>query len=259
MAPESSRAEQSLAEFEAGVRAQLGPRVFDGIDGRVANRLANRDRVIDALIELVQEGKSGTIDEVVERSGVARRSVFRHFDDLSQLALAAFHRVLANSLPRMVIDNAGEGPLDERTEVFVQARLYAVEIMKPFRVAGRTRFSASESASAMVAAGTAMIHNQVSRQFAPELARMDKTGAERVVDAIAMLTSADSFEALAGHLDRSVDEILAVWTTTIRALLTAEPPPSHPSEVGDHVAGMHDGHEPRSVLHGRVTANGADR
>lgn len=87
---EASQAEKALANFEAGVQAQLGPRALDGIDRRVANRLANRDRVIDALIELLQEGKAGTVDEVVERSGVARRSVFRHFTDLADLTLTAF-------------------------------------------------------------------------------------------------------------------------------------------------------------------------
>ena len=221
---EPRTAEQTLAEFEAGVRAHLGPRALDGIDGRVANRLANRDRVIDALIELLQEGKTGTIEEVVERSGVARRSVFRHFDDLAELTLEAFHRVLAQSLPEIMIANRGEGPLDDRIQTFVKVRVRSVQIMKPFRLAGRTRFAKSESIPIVFAVTVQLARDQIDRQFETELAALDAIAATHLVDAIAMVTSADSYEMLTDHLKRSTESVHTTWAEIIRILLRSGGP-----------------------------------
>jgi AcrR family transcriptional regulator len=216
---ETSREAEVLAEFEAGVRAHLGPRVFDGVDGRVANRLRNRDSVIDALIELLREGKAGTVDEVVERSGVARRSVFRYFNDLSDLTLTAFHRVLAESLPLVTISNVGEGTRGERIDVYVDTRLRSLKIMRPFRTAARTRFATSASLPAVFAVTLQLVRNQVTSQFAAELGTLNAPDAERLVDALIVLTSAESYELLAGQMDRAEESIRAMWLSAIRSLL----------------------------------------
>ena len=155
---------------------------------------------------------------------MARRSVFRHFDDLAELTLEAFHRVLAQSLPEIMIANRGEGPLDDRIQTFVKVRVRSVQIMKPFRLAGRTRFAKSESIPIVFAVTVQLARDQIVKQFETELAAFDETTATHLVDAIAMVTSADSYEMLTDHLKRSVGSVHTTWTEIIRVLLRSGGP-----------------------------------
>lgn len=131
--------------------------------------------------------------------------------------------MLADSLPFLVISNLGEGPLEERIDTFVAARVRTLQIMRPFRHAARTRFAASESIPAVLAVTTQLARNQISDQFAPELGRLDETAAQQLVDAILLVTSADSYESLTDQLDRSIDSVKATWTGILRTILDAAP------------------------------------
>ena len=62
-------------------------------DGRVARRLQNRDRILDALFELLRSGRvHPTLREVAERAGVTPRTLFNHFSDVGALLLATAAR-----------------------------------------------------------------------------------------------------------------------------------------------------------------------
>ena len=100
--------------FEALAIKSVSGTTRDSSDGRIANRLRNREHVIDTFIELVNEGEESTLDQVIERSGVARRSIYRYFDDLSDLSMQVFRRVSEEAAGDAVLDNPGFGPLPER-------------------------------------------------------------------------------------------------------------------------------------------------
>ena len=52
-------------------------------DGRVLRGARTRERIVDAVFELVSEGTvRPTAEEVASRAGVGIRTVFRHFDDM---------------------------------------------------------------------------------------------------------------------------------------------------------------------------------
>jgi AcrR family transcriptional regulator len=55
-------------------------------DGRTARRISTRQKIVGALVALVQEGRvSPTAQQVAERAQVGLRTVFRHFDDMDSL------------------------------------------------------------------------------------------------------------------------------------------------------------------------------
>jgi AcrR family transcriptional regulator len=65
-------------------------------DGRTARRDRNRVTVVDALLELFREGNlDPSSDEIAERAGLSARSLFRYFDDLSDLARTAIEAQMA--------------------------------------------------------------------------------------------------------------------------------------------------------------------
>lgn len=56
------------------------------VDGRTVRRQKSRQRIIDAIIQLVIDGKhEPTAESVAKLAGVTMRTVFRHFDDMEAL------------------------------------------------------------------------------------------------------------------------------------------------------------------------------
>ena len=62
-------------------------------DGRVARRLENRVRIVDALFELIRGGQyHPTLKDIAERAGVTPRTLLNHFPDVGALLRAALIR-----------------------------------------------------------------------------------------------------------------------------------------------------------------------
>jgi AcrR family transcriptional regulator len=70
--------------------ATMSEEVIPQQDGRVARRLGNRARILDALFELIRAGKfHPTLKEIAEQAGVTPRTLLNHFPDVASLLLAA--------------------------------------------------------------------------------------------------------------------------------------------------------------------------
>lgn len=217
----SQRSEQEvLQDFDERARAILRPDSPEVTDGRVALRLRNREKVVEALIELVTEGKVGTIDEIVERSGVARRSIFRHFSDLSDLLLAGMRKVISRSAPLAILEDRGVGPLEHRIDSFVDARLRTLAMMHPFRAGVNSRLADLDVVKAGVKATTEMLLEQISIHFAKELEALPTVEAEQLVDAVYVVSSYESYDILVRQLGRPVDTVRATWRRAVTGLLT---------------------------------------
>ena len=62
-------------------------------DGRVARRLENRVRILDALFALIRSGRPHpTLREIAGKAGVTSRTLLNHFPDVGSLLLAAAAR-----------------------------------------------------------------------------------------------------------------------------------------------------------------------
>ncbi len=58
----------------------------EAVDGRTARREKSRQQIIDAMVELVTDGKHDpTAENVARIAGVTMRTVFRHFEDMDSL------------------------------------------------------------------------------------------------------------------------------------------------------------------------------
>lgn len=106
--------------FIAGTDKAESDSEFDPSDGRVANRLRNREMVLDAYVDLVTEGETASLDQLVERSGIARRSVLRYFADL---AMEGFRRVVAEAAPDATFGPASRHSLNDRATEATNVRM----------------------------------------------------------------------------------------------------------------------------------------
>lgn len=164
------------------------------VDGRTARRNRNKDAVLDALIELANEGNDEPpIELIAERAGVSYRSVYRYFDDRTELMLSAITRVMGELWPIFDVEQLGEGSLDHRIARLTSVRLAAYRQLAPLmRTAVHRR--ANEPA---VAEGydrvREYLRGQLAQQFEPELAAMP--AGERKI-ALAALDAMFQFEVL---------------------------------------------------------------
>jgi len=197
------------------------------IDGRTARRNRNRDAVLDALIELADEGRvDPPIDAIAERAGVSYRSVYRYFEDRTDLMLAAMSKMLADLWPSLHTDTPSEGELDDRIDRFVTARVAAYRKLAPLsRQLLRLQLT-EPSVADQDAKLKDFIRERLEEHFAPELEALD---ADQRVIALAAVEVAFQFQALE-HLafHRGLDDstLVAVLSHQLRANLAPDAVPA---------------------------------
>jgi len=193
---------------------QLAP-----LDGRLARSARTRHAVVDALLDLLNEGDlRPTAARIAERAGVSLRLVFHHFDDLeaiySELADRQAERVKPLTKP---IDVAL--PFARRIELFSTQRGRVLEtlspvrrsavLMEPFRpaLAKRLKHARDLMRAAAIAA------------FQPELTRIAAEERRTRIAALDVMTSWTAWEQMRRHQGLSEIEAREVMATSIRALL----------------------------------------
>ena len=83
---------------------------------REQNKEAARVQILDAVIELLADGRSEVNhDAVAERTGISRRTVYRYFDDRQKLLAAASTRVRELAGNRVMFPNDEKDLLDTRS------------------------------------------------------------------------------------------------------------------------------------------------
>lgn len=178
--------------------------------------------MVDALIALVEEGvASPTLAQMIERSGVSERSIFRYFDDLGDLSLEAIRIAMLEAQPLSVIDDAGEGDLDHRIKQLVASRIRVVAKVQPFGRLARQRLHHVPEIAIGLDNVIASLRDIVSKQLEPELDSMTPAHRQRILDTIVTLFSFEGHEVLTRQLGNSDRAVARLWTDAIRALVTA--------------------------------------
>lgn len=190
------------------------------LDGRTARRERNRDAVLDAVVELVAElGRVPTAAEAAERSGVSLRSVYRYFDDLDGLALAATARYVSQVDHLFEPDHPGVGPLHDRIARFVDSRLRVHDVIAPVTRVVLARLATSPVLAAHVARRRAAGAAHIPAMFPTELDAFPPDVADEVVAAIDTLTQFESLEHLTVRRSLSTEQARSVLERSVAALL----------------------------------------
>ncbi len=171
--------------------------VPEKIDGRRAGRQRNRDAVVDALLDLYGEGKvSPSPDEVAERSGVSRRSLFRYFDDLDDLCRAAIDRQTQRASDLIELKDVGQGALADRVERLTAQRATLFEEIAPAARVGRLRAPYQPIVEDDIRKSRAALGRQIEKHFAPELDELDTDRRRDTLAAADVLCSFETFDLL---------------------------------------------------------------
>ncbi len=182
---------------------------IDVIDGRTARRQRNKDAVLDAFIELAKGSTDEpTVEAIAERAGVSYRSVYRYFDDRTDLMLSAISRVMGNVWPIFDIEQLGEGSLDDRIERFAEARIVAYHQLAPLtRLAVHRRVNEPGVGEAYDRVRE-YLREQLVAQFQPELVEFSGDQRQIVVAALDVMFQFEALDFLAQH-DEMTDPAMA--------------------------------------------------
>jgi len=190
-------------------------------DGRRARRERNRAAVIDAMFELLREGRlPPTTEEVADRAGVSVSSVFRYFDGLDDLHGETIRRYFERFAPLFEVPAVPLGSRADRIAALVDARLELYETIAPIGRMARIR-AASEPALADTLLDTRhRFARQVRDHLEPDLALADGADAGDRVALVDALTSFEAWDLLRSAHGRSRATIRRAWLAGIERLLT---------------------------------------
>lgn len=202
-------------KYDAGVMA-----AGDRPDGRTQRSVRTRAAVVDALLELIEEGDvRPSAPRIAERAGVSLRSVFQHFRDLEALFAIAADRQLER-INELVRPLPTEGPLELRLDAFVAQRARVYEAITAVRRASLVQEPFSPQAVASRDRLLALARAETERTFAVELAAAGDEAAE-LLEALDAAASWQVWEALRDHQGLSRTRARKVLHRLLHALLTA--------------------------------------
>jgi AcrR family transcriptional regulator len=176
----------------------------------------NRQAVVDAFLELVQQGDvAPTAHAVAARAGVSARSVFHHFQDMESLLASAAEAHVRQYLP-LLEPLPRTGPLADRVDAFVAQRARLAEKVLPvYRAAARAE-PVSELVTSRMEWATERLRREVAGVFAAELADSDPD----VLEAVDALGSIETWIRWRTRQQLSVPRAKRVLTTALTRLLS---------------------------------------
>lgn len=160
-------------------------------DGRVLRGARNRERIVEAMLDIIRSGSlRPTAEQVAERAGVGTRTVFRHFDDMDAL-YAEMSAAIQQEIAPMLCEPLPAGTLADRVRQVVERRAAVFEIIAPFQRAAAVQRWRSTYLQENHAAMTRELRTQL-RQVLPELDAQEAS----VLEAADLLTCWESWRRL---------------------------------------------------------------
>lgn len=186
-------------------------------DGRLLRANRTRDKVVDALLALIDQGSlRPTAREIAEQAGVSLRSLYVHFDDVEALFFAAAVRQAERGndvVPPLVT----EGSFQERLVAFVKRRglIYesgrnirrAAVLQEPFSLAIRTILEEARQRG----------RAETERVFKPELAGLEPNQRRLALAALNLVCNASGWDVLREQHGLDVDDAVTVMCDAVRA------------------------------------------
>lgn len=198
-----------------GARAVLADEA--PLDGRRERSLRTHRRVIESVIELVEEGAvAPTAQDVAVRAGISLRTVYHHFDDLSALRAEALGLAWERHTSGLAAIRPTR-PLDERAGALVRQLAKVYEAVTP--VCRAELLAADKEVTAGVTRHARMkIRRHIADALAPEIDDAGIAGPV-LLDALDAALTWQSWDYLRSDLRRSQASVTRTFEMVVRQLL----------------------------------------
>jgi AcrR family transcriptional regulator len=152
---------------------------------------------------------------VAERSGVSLRSIFRIFDDVQSLHMAASERQMSR-VRHLFVDIVATGTLEERVQATVATTSRIYESVAPIRRAALRAAPESATLQLQLDRARGWLRAEIDRVFAEELDRFADPDRAAAVEAN---LSFETWDQLRTGQGRSAARAAATISLTVLALL----------------------------------------
>lgn len=188
-------------------------------DRRVLRGQRNRQAVVDAVIDLIDEGElSPTATQIAERAGVALRSIYHHFEDLDGLARAVADEQLIR-LADVLQPIPTDGPFEQRLSSFVAQRAELDERGMAVYRASLLSAPGNSAVAERLALVNRFLREELAQTFAAEL----RGRPTWTLDALDALTSFDGWVRLRHAQGMSVRRAKGLLSGVIPTVLAIPP------------------------------------
>ena len=145
------------------------------VDGRILRSKKSQNIILESIINLIIKGNLyPTAEEVAKESGIAIRTVFRHFDDMETLLMKvdeSINHKLLNDEKEIRLDS----PLTKRLGLIIEERLYYY----------------NKYENIMIATITQLPKYKILQKRYPEYQKLLRKRTERIIPEILNLKSAN--------------------------------------------------------------------
>ena len=188
------------------------------VDGRFLRTERTRQRIIEAFLALLEEGKDPTANEIADRAGCSVRSVFERFHDMAALRTAAADYALAEVITTAPT-SAGETDRQGRMSGHISGHAGTCErIMALWRTL-LVHQGESEDLRQRIVEARASAQVRTELAFAPELDAQAPERRREMLIAIESLIDFDQWILMREHHGLSFNEGCEVWIAAVEKLL----------------------------------------
>ncbi|MFD8142145.1 TetR/AcrR family transcriptional regulator [Streptomyces sp. NPDC059708] len=189
-------------------------------DGRTERGRRTRERIADAVLELLDEGVvEFPAERVAERAGVSRRLVFHHFADMSELVDLAITRRL-EQLAEQIRPLPVTGPRRVRAAALAEQRARILEWITPARLTLMRIDHPSPRIRQVTDEAFADARRRVAEIFAEELGRLDGERAAALLDGLDAVTTWGAWHHWRSG-GKSPEQARAAMEATVLSLLVS--------------------------------------
>ncbi len=196
--------------------------VVEARDGRQSRTARSRLAICEACLDLVQEGElQPSADQIAERSGVSRRSIFNHFADLAELYDAVVEVGMQRCAP-LLEEISERKPVSHRVERLVHARSRFLEVTAAFTRALTAQAlvgPAADQAQRVSKNALRLQHQDVERLFGRELVGLSPPERAEILEAMSAAMSPLLWEHLRRSRGNSISRARAVMKRTLTSIL----------------------------------------
>jgi AcrR family transcriptional regulator len=192
------------------------------LDGRQSRTARSRLAICEACLDLVQEGAlQPSADQIAERAGVSRRSIFNHFADLAELYDSVAEVGMQRCAP-LLEEISEQAPPERRVERLVDVRTRFLEATAAFTRALTAQAlvgPASDQAIRVSRDALRLQHQDVERLFRGELVALPPAERAETLEAMSAAMSPLQWEYLRHSRRNSLARARAVLKRTLTAIL----------------------------------------
>ena len=175
--------------------------------------------MLRGLLDLIEEGElNPTVPMVVERTGIPERSIFRYFEDISDLTMKAVALAFEDLGEIDHLPHPGEGPVKDRIDELVTLRISLLGKIHLLGRVARLRAAVVSDIDVGLAVVNGLLRDQISRQFGPELIEMTDRERETSLDIATTLLSFEGYDALVRRSGVEEDRVADAWTAALGML-----------------------------------------